>query len=89
MIDLSVQILLAFTGLVAIWLTQQKNDRIKKYAPVFGLIGQPLWYYTTLSNEQYGIFCLTLAYTYMWGMGFYNQWIKSQQFYFILKCYKI
>lgn len=71
-----VQILLAFTGLTAIYLTQQKNEDIKKYSSILGLLGQPLWYYTTLSNDQYGIFVLTLGYTYLWGLGFYNSWIK-------------
>lgn len=72
------QIVIAFTGMVAIYLTQQSRESLKKYAPVLGLIGQPFWYYTTLSNEQYGIFFLTLGYTYLWGMGFYNNWIKGE-----------
>lgn len=71
------QIIIALTGMVAIYLTQQSKDSLKKYAPILGLIGQPFWYYTTLSNEQYGIFFLTLGYTYLWGMGFYNNWIKG------------
>ena len=74
-----VQTLLALTGLSAIYLTQQSNENIKKYAPVLGLLGQPLWYYTTLSNDQYGIFVLTLGYTYLWGLGFYNTWIKPAE----------
>lgn len=71
------QIVIAFTGMVAIYLTQQSKDALKKYAPILGLVGQPFWYYTTLLNEQYGIFFLTLGYTYLWGMGFYNNWIKG------------
>lgn len=74
-----VQILLAVTGLSAIYITQQRNDSIKKYAPVLGLLGQPLRYYTTLSNDQYGIFILTLGYTYLWGLGFYNAWFKPAE----------
>lgn len=77
MVDLFTQAGLAVTGLIAIYLTQQSNDNLKKYAPIFGLLGQPLWYYSTLSSGQYGIFCLTLAYTYMWGIGFYSQWVRG------------
>ena len=73
------QLIIAVTGMVAIYLTQQSNESIKKYAPILGLAGQPFWYYTTLLNEQYGIFLLTLGYTYLWGLGFYNNWIKEEK----------
>lgn len=72
------QVVIAFTGMVAIYLTQQNNESLKKYAPILGLVGQPFWYYTTLLNEQYGIFILTLGYTYLWGMGLYNSWFKRE-----------
>lgn len=72
------QIVIACTGMVAIYLTQQSRPEWKKYAPILGLVGQPCWYYTTLVNEQYGIFALTLGYTYLWGLGFYNSWIKEK-----------
>ena len=72
------QLIIAVTGMVAIYLTQQSNEGIKKYAPILGLAGQPFWYCTTLLNEQYGIFVLTLGYTYLWGLGFYNNWIKNK-----------
>lgn len=76
--EVFAQIVIALTGMVAIYLTQQSNEGIKKYASILGLIGQPFWYYTTLLNEQYGIFFLTLGYTYLWGMGFYNSWLKGE-----------
>ena len=71
-----IQVALFFTGFIAIAITQQSNDKIKKYAPIFGLLGQPFWLYTALDNGQYGIFALTLGYTYLWGLGFYNSWVK-------------
>lgn len=72
-----IQTLLALTGVIAIFITQQSNEKIKKYAPIFGLLGQPLWYYTTIANDQYGIFVLSLGYTYLWGLGLYNSWFKK------------
>ncbi|CAM0012930.1 hypothetical protein VPHK453_0075 [Vibrio phage K453] len=71
------QLMIAFTGVVAIFLTQQSNDRIKKYACLFGLAGQPFWFYSAYTNEQWGIFALCVFYTYSWSLGFKNNWIKG------------
>lgn len=35
------QIAIALTGVVAIWLSQDKRERWRKYACLFGLVGQP------------------------------------------------
>lgn len=71
------QIAILLTGVIAIYLTQQSNEHLKKYACIFGLIGQPFWMYATYTSGQLGIFLLTFAYTYAWGQGFYQYWIKS------------
>lgn len=71
------QLMIAFTGVIAIFLTQQSNDRIKKYACLFGLAGQPFWFYSAYTNEQWGIFVLCVFYTYSWALGFKNNWIKG------------
>lgn len=70
------QIGIAFTGMVAIWLTQQSNDEWKKYACLFGLLGQPLWFYSAYNAEQWGILALTFFYTYSWCLGLKNSWLK-------------
>lgn len=70
------QIFIALTGVIAIYLTQQNNDTIKKYACIFGMAGQPFWFYSSYTNEQWGIFVLCVFYTYSWGLGIYNNWIK-------------
>ena len=70
------QILIAITGVIAIWLTQQGNDNIKKYACLFGITGQPFWFYSAYTNEQWGIFILCIFYTYSWLLGINNHWIK-------------
>lgn len=70
------QIMIAFTGVPAIWLTQQKREDWKKYACLFGMAGQPFWIYSTFTSEQWGIFILTGFYTYSWWIGVYKHWIK-------------
>lgn len=72
------QIFIAFTGALAIYLSQQeKYIKLKKYASVFGLVGQPFWFYTSYVNDQWGIFILSIFYTYAWYVGFKNYWIKK------------
>lgn len=71
------QMMIALTGCVAVFLTQQNNAKWKKYAPILGLIGQPFWFYTTYTNEQWGIFVLSFFYTYSWGLGVYNSWVRE------------
>lgn len=72
------QIAIAITGVIAIWLTQQGREDIKKYACLFGLAGQPFWFYVTYQAEQWGIFTLAIFYTYSWLIGLNNCWIKRR-----------
>jgi len=71
-----IQLLIAITGISAVYLSQQSNDNLKRYACFFGLSAQPLWFYTAYTNEQWGIFVLCFFYTYAWFIGFKNNWIN-------------
>lgn len=77
MIEILSQVLILCTGAVAVYLSQQDNEKLKKFACLFGTVGQPFWWYSTLQAEQYGMFLLTLLYTYSWCLGIYNNWIKG------------
>ena len=70
------QIAIALTGVVAIYLTQQSNSNLKKYACLFGLAGQPFWFYSAISAEQWGIVILCCFYTHAWTLGVYNNWVR-------------
>lgn len=70
------QVFIALTGVVAIWLTQQERSDWKKYACLFGMAGQPFWFYSAYINEQWGIFSLCVFYTYSWALGINNNWIN-------------
>ena len=70
------QVGLALTGAVAIYLSQQKDETLKRYACIFGLLGQPFWFYATYQAGQWGIFALSFIYTYSWAVGFRNNWLK-------------
>lgn len=71
------QIMIAFTGVIAIYLTQQRNEKWKRFACLFGMAGQPFWIYSAYQSGLYGILILSIFYAYAWGLGFYNNWIKK------------
>jgi hypothetical protein len=73
------QLFIAITGVIAIWFSQDERPNIKKYACLFGLAGQPCWFYTTFVEEQWGIFALTFVYTAAWCKGIYLYWIKPRR----------
>lgn len=73
-----LQVSIAIFGFVAIYLTQQPDDAKKKYACIFGLISQPMFLYSTFMAEQWGMFLLSIAYTYAWWVGFKSFWLKKQ-----------
>ena len=69
------QVAIALTGTIAIWLTQQQREGWKRFACIFGMIGQPFWFYSAYTAEQWGILIITFFYTYSWGLGIYNNWL--------------
>jgi hypothetical protein len=54
------------TGVIAVWLTQDKRESWRRWAPIFGLLAQPFWFYAAWKAEQWGIFAITTLYTYAW-----------------------
>ncbi|QFU77156.1 hypothetical protein EY643_16660 [Halioglobus maricola] len=70
------QIGIAFTGLVAIWLTQHRDYNYRRYACLFGLAGQPFWFYSAYMAQQWGIFLLCIFYAVAWARGIRTYWLK-------------
>jgi hypothetical protein len=73
------QVGIAMLGVTAVWLSQDKRDKCRKYAPVFGLLSQPFWFYTSWVHDQWGIFFLSVLYTWCWLKGIKNQWLEGGQ----------
>lgn len=65
-------------GVTAVLLSQHTNPQARRYASVFGLAGQPFWFYSSYVTGQWGIFTLCFLYSGAWGMGFYNSWIRRK-----------
>ena len=78
MIENIIQVLILILSASAIWLVSQKS-KWSRWGHIVGLAAQPLWALTTIQNEQWGLFVLTLFYSYCWSMGIYNYWIKKEK----------
>ncbi len=71
------QIAIAFTGAVAVWLSQDARPKYRRWACIFGLCGQPFWFYTAWKHEQWGILALCFLYAYSWARGVRTNWFNQ------------
>jgi hypothetical protein len=69
------QIGIALSGVIAVWLTQDKRESWRRWACIFGILGQPFWFYAAWSAEQWGIFALCMLYAYAWARGLWTHWL--------------
>ena len=70
------QIFIALLGVTAIWLSQDANPARRRFACLFGLAGQPFWFWSAISAEQWGIFVLCCFYTVAWARGVKSNWLS-------------
>ncbi len=76
--DIISQILLFISGAGSIWFISRKEEW-KRWGYIIGLIGQPFWFYTAYTHNQWSIVILTVFYTYSWMQGIYFYWIKPKR----------
>lgn len=70
------QALIVLLGTAAVWCSQSPTPRSQRWAPVLGLIAQPLWLAVTYRAEQWGMFALAVVYTVAWLRGIRTHWIR-------------
>ena len=61
------QVGILLTGVIAVWLTQHKREGWRRWACIFGLLGQPFWFYAAWKAEQWGILAISTLYAYAWA----------------------
>lgn len=69
----ATQFWLPATGLPTLYFTSKKS----KWAPFFGLLGQPAWIYAAAYTRQWGLLILTIAYMGMWIVIAHRWWSKK------------
>ena len=73
------QIFIAVTELIAIWLLQDKRKEFRKWSCVFGLLGQPFWFYASYQANQWGAFVLCFFFTAAWLKGVKDYWLTPEK----------
>lgn len=73
---MTAQIGIALFGVAAIWLSQASSAEQRRYACLFGLAGQPFWFWSAYSAQQWGIFLLCILYTLSWIRGVRTHWLN-------------
>lgn len=68
---------IALFGVTAIWLSQDRRESWRRWACIFGLCGQPFWFWAAISAEQWGIVLLCALYTWSWARGVRAHWLRS------------
>jgi hypothetical protein len=70
------QIGITLSGVVAVWLTQDKRATWQRWACIFGMLAQPFWFFAAWKAEQWGIFAMCTLYTYAWARGLWTHWLS-------------
>lgn len=70
--------MIALCGVSAVFLSQCEAVKLRRWASVIGLIGQPFWLIATWKAEQWGIFALCFVYAFAWAKGFHLYWIAKK-----------
>jgi hypothetical protein len=70
------QVIIFVLGVPALWLVG-RPEKWSRWGFVLGLLAQPAWYYSTITNHQYGIVALNVFYTFCWLQGIYYGFIKK------------
>ncbi|WP_373785430.1 hypothetical protein [Delftia acidovorans] len=73
------QIAIALLGTLAAWLSQARGEGSRKWALVFGIVGQPFWFYASWQTEQWGIFAVSIIYAGAWARGLWVYWISPRR----------
>lgn len=72
------QAFIAVTELIAIWLLQEKDKNYRKWASIFGLLGQPFWFYASFQANQWGAFILCFFFTLAWLKSLKTYWFSKE-----------
>lgn len=72
-----IQLFIAVTGGLAIWLANDYRPGHRRFACLFGLASQPGFLWSTATAEQWGMFALACFYTTAWWRGFLTNWVRS------------
>ncbi len=77
LLEAILQAWIIFTSIVALILLSREDD-LKRFGYVVGLLGQPAWLFSTLAHGQVGMFFVSIAFTAVYGWGVWKHWIAPK-----------
>lgn len=77
MLFIIIQTIILISGVICVYLTQQPNLTLKRYAPIVGIVTTPFWMYSSYSSKQWGVLTLNIFIGIIYIYGFYNSWVKK------------
>ena len=78
MVEIITQTLLAILTLLATWLSQDPRKSAQKWAPICGLLVQPIWIYVGYTTAQWGVLFVSFAYMVVWARGIKTYWMDKK-----------
>lgn len=73
------QIAIGLFGVTAVFLSQDARAERRRWASIFGLIGQPFWFYAAWKAQQWGILAICCLYTVSWARGVWFNWLCASK----------
>ncbi|WP_284414981.1 hypothetical protein [Acidovorax sp. SUPP2539] len=73
------QIAIAIMGAAAAWLSQSRDPAQARWACIFGMLGQPFWFYAAWKASQWGIFVVCVLYAIAWMRGLWVHWLSPRR----------
>ncbi|HKR38868.1 MAG TPA: hypothetical protein VJU59_04175 [Paraburkholderia sp.] len=73
------QALIGLFGALAIFLSQDSRLRWRRWACIFGLVGQPFWVDMAWHAHEYGVLALSLVYAASWTRGLAVHWLMHRE----------
>jgi len=78
-IDYSCQAAVTCTGFFSLYLLASQDARVRMYAGIVGMIGEPFWLTTAIINEQWGILPLVVVYGVNWVRVIHSNYHEDQR----------
>ena len=71
------QVGIIFFGALSVYLVGRR-DKWQRWGYIAGLCSQPFWFVSSWKAAQWGIFAVSVWYTFSWLNGVWNYWIKTE-----------
>lgn len=71
-----IQAVILILSAAAMWLVSGRS-RHARLGWAIGLASQPFWLYATWEADQWGMFALSIYYSWIWYRGMRNHWARE------------